>query len=101
MARPTIWTPSVRLALYERLTTVFGPYETWAYATRPGKDLNDVFEKFCTDFAATFGATSGEAVVHQIMFAIAPGPLEGGLNRNAILNKAAAFEAGFITNGHL
>jgi hypothetical protein len=99
--KKTIWTRAARELLFERLVARFGPYAEWEKGHAPGHGLDDEYEKFCDVFAETVGSKSGKAVRHQIMFAV--GVTSEGTHhwtqahaRNAILNMAAAFEAGFI-----
>ena len=105
MARDQIWTGDVRRVLYSRLVKQFGPYDRWEKASSPGHGLDTQFNKFCQKFAEIVGAKSGEAVKQQIRFAL-PETERGstwdiGHAQTAILNKAAALEAGFIKTKHL
>lgn len=62
------------------------------------------FDKFCEDFAQVVGAKSGDAVKHQIRFAMPETESGSTWKRHAqtaILNKAAALEAGFIRDSQL
>jgi hypothetical protein len=70
----------------------------------PGRGLDADFDRFCENFAQVVGAKSGDAVKHQIRFAMRE--TESGSTwkchaQTAILNKAAALEAGFIRDGQL
>ena len=94
-----IWTPMVRRLLYTELVKRFGPYNIWASVTAPADAME--FNQFLSDFAKLVGAKSANAVLHQIEFAIQRKILHGGQAQNSILNKAAAFECGFITNHFL
>jgi hypothetical protein len=104
MSKREIWTPSARHLLYERLVALFGPYDEWEKSSSPGRGLDDDFMEFCDHFAQVVGADTGGAVKMQIRFAM---PEKNGSSwdqshaRSAILNKAAALEAGFIGHGHL
>jgi hypothetical protein len=102
MARREIWTGDVRRLLYRRLVELFGPYEEWQKAASPGKERDEEFDAFCNVFAQTVGAKSGRAVEYQIRFAL-PETESGRATQAqaAILNKAAALEAGFIRDKHL
>jgi hypothetical protein len=104
MARREIWTGDARRVLYRRLVELFGPYEEWEKAASPGRGREEEFDEFCNVFAQTVGAKSGRAVQHQIMFAL-PETESGSVwhtqAQAAILNKAAALEAGFIRDKHL
>jgi hypothetical protein len=95
---------SVRRLLYRRLVALFGPLAKWEKTNSPGKGLDDMFDQFCTDFARAVGAKSAGAVQHQIRFAM-PETTRGSTwerhAQTAILNKAAALEAGFIEDKHL
>jgi hypothetical protein len=66
--------------------------------------LDAQYDAFCDAFAIVVGANSGDAVKHQIAFAL-PSTSRGSTwkeqAQTAILNKAAALEAGFIVNKHL
>ncbi len=102
--QPEIWTGDVRRVLYTRLVEKFGSLDIWTGTSSPGGKHEDEFVAFCEDFARVVGAKS-EAVKHQIRFAMpesSSGSVwEEGHARSAILNKAAALEAGFIKNKHL
>lgn len=100
-----IWTGDARRLLYGRLVAQFGALDTWTGSSSPGRGLDQKFDQFCEDFARAVGANSGDAVKIQIRFAM-PESAHGsdwdqGHARTAILNKAAALEAGFIENKHL
>jgi hypothetical protein len=99
-----IWTGDVRRVLYKQLVREFGALETWEKTNSPGKGRDKQFEKFCEQFAKVIGANSAKAVQHQIRFAMpetAKGSTWGRHAQTAILNKAAALEAGFIKDKHL
>ena len=100
-----IWTGEARRLLYARVVELFGTYAKWEKSASPGRGLDRAFEKFCKDFAKVVGANSGDAVQHQIRFALpetANGSYwEPSLAPNAILNKAAAIEVGFIRRGQI
>jgi hypothetical protein len=102
--QPDIWTGDVRRVLYGRLVKEFGSYDKWEKANSPGRNLDQQFNEFCDAFAKAVGAKSGEAVQHQIRFAM-PESREGSTwerhAQTAIMNKAAALEAGFIEDKHL
>ena len=70
----------------------------------PGRELDAEFDSFCEIFAKAVGAKSGDAVKHQIRFALPEterGSTWGRQAQTAILNKAAALEAGFIKDSQL
>jgi hypothetical protein len=102
--KPKIWTGEVRRVLYSQLTRQFGEYAEWEKANSPGRGLDDDYDSFCEAFANSVGAESADAVKHQIRFAM-PESIEGSTwgrhAQTAILNKAAALEAGFIGDRHL
>ena len=101
---PDIWTGDVRRVLYKQLVKNFGAYETWKKSSSPGSNLDKQFDEFCEAFARAVGAKSGEAVQHQIRFAMPETSKGSNWDRHAqtaILNKAAALEAGFIDDKHL
>lgn len=101
---PKIWTGDVRRVLYRRLVQRFGPSEQWEKTSLPGRGLDNEFEKFCQAFATAVGADSASAVKHQIRFAMPEtekGSTWGRHSQTAILNKAAALEMGFISDGQL
>lgn len=102
--QPEIWSGDVRRVLYRRLVELFGPYEKWEKSSSPGRGLDADFDQFCRIIAQAVGASSGDAVKHQIRFAM-PETKKGSTwerqAQTAILNKAAALEAGFITDKHL
>src|SRR5689334_14199944 len=101
---PDVWTGEARRLLYKRLVEEFGRYGEWEKSSSPGNGRDAAFEKFCDSFAKALGAKSGQAVQHQIRFAMpesAKGSTWGRQAQTAILNKAAALEAGFIEDKHL
>src|SRR5947209_4004395 len=101
---PEIWGGEIRRVLYRRLVAQFGPYATWTKSSSPGREHDASFEEFCETFARAVGAKSGKAVQHQIRFAMpetSKGSTWGRQTQTAILNKAAALEAGFIEDKHL
>jgi hypothetical protein len=102
--QPNIWTGDVRRLLYTRLVQLYGPSDKWEKTSSPGHGLDADFEKFCKIFAQAVGAKSADAVKHQIRFAMPETEHGSTWNRQAqtaILNKAAALEAGFIRDGQL
>ena len=101
---PDIWSGDVRRVLYKRLVQLFGPLDQWEKTNSPGRGLDDGFDEFCEAFARAVGAKSGDAVKHQIRFAMPETERGSTWERHAqtaILNKAAALEAGFIKDKHL
>ena len=100
-----IWNSDARRVLYRRLVEQFGPFDKWKGTSSPGNGSDQKFDEFCENFARVVGAKSGSAVKIQIRFAMpetSGGSVwEEGHARTAILNKAAALEAGFIENKHL
>jgi hypothetical protein len=101
---PEIWTGDVRRVLYMRLVKQFGPSAGWKKVNSPGRGRDSEFERFCEAFANVVGAKSGGAVKHQIRFAMPEtkhGSKWGRHAQTAILNKAAALEAGFIKDRQL
>jgi nucleoid-associated protein YgaU len=104
MKRMGIWTVAARTLLFEQLVARFGPHRDWQSYASPGRGFDDQFNKFLGTFAELVGATTAAAVKHQILFAL---PVKGrarwqrGHARNAILNIAAAFNAGFISHSDL
>lgn len=102
--QPEIWTGDVRRVLYKRLVQLFGPSDKWEKSGAPGRGLDADFDKFCEAFAQAVGAKSGDAVKHQIRFAMPESERGSTWERQAqtaILNKAAALEAGFIRDSQL
>jgi len=102
--QPEIWTGEVRRVLYHRLVEQFGPYRIWKKTNSPGGSHDTKFDQFCSAFAKAVGAKSGGAVKHQIRFAMPESEHGSKWDRHAqtaILNKAAALEAGFIEDQHL
>jgi hypothetical protein len=102
--KPEIWTGEVRRVLYSRLVHQFGPYRGWRKSNSPGGAHDDKFDQFCDAFANAVGAKSSDAVKHQIRFAMPESERGSTWDRHAqtaILNKAAALEAGFIEDQHL
>jgi hypothetical protein len=102
--QPEIWTGDVRRLLYRRLVRRFGPSDKWKKTSSPGRGRDEDFDKFCEAFAEVVGAKSVAAVKHQIRFAMPETEHESNWGRHAqtaILNKAAALEMGFITDGQL
>jgi hypothetical protein len=102
--QPDIWTGDVRRVLYKRIVKEFGPLEKWEKAHSPGRGLDQQFGEFCDAFAKAVGAKSGDAVQHQIRFAMPESSQGSNWDRHAqtaIMNKAAALEAGFIEDKDL
>ncbi|MGA2057961.1 MAG: hypothetical protein ABSG88_21980 [Bradyrhizobium sp.] len=102
--QPDIWTGDVRRVLYTRLVRRFGPSDKWKKTSSPGGGRDQDFKDFCEAFAKVVGAKSGNAVKHQIRFAITETEHGSNLGRHsqtAILNKAAALEMGFINDSQL
>lgn len=99
-----IWTSTARDLLFQQLVDRFGPYSEWALDHSPGRGLEDEFENFLIVFAELIGASSPLAVEMQIAFAT---PVTNraewrqGHVQAAILNIAAALNAGFISNKEL
>jgi len=104
MAKRLIWSGEARRLLYRRLIEQFGPFDEWNNSNSPGRGLDASFDEFCKAFATVVGASSAEAVKHQIRFAM-PETEHGSLweqqTQTAIGNKAAALEEGFIGDKHL
>jgi hypothetical protein len=102
--KPVIWSRIARELLYEALVQQFGVYKTWKHAEYPSKAKQKEFVKFCKDFADLVDAKSWRAVTHQIKFSVGVQSRNGvhhwdaSQARVAILNMAAAFDAGFISN---
>jgi hypothetical protein len=102
--QPDIWTGDVRRVLYKRLVQLFKPSDKWEKSGSPGHGLDRDFDRFCKVFAEAVGAKSADAVKHQIRFALPEtecGSNWGRQAQTAILNKAAALEAGFIRDSQL
>jgi hypothetical protein len=102
--KPDIWTGDVRRVLYKRLVQLFGASDKWEKTGSPGRGLDKKYEEFCDVFAHAVGAKSADAVMHQIRFAMPETERGSSWKRQAqtaILNKAAALEAGFIRDGQL
>jgi hypothetical protein len=103
-SRPIIWTKEARELLYAQLVHQFGAYATWGKSASPGNGQDAAFDDFCRGFAKIIGANSGDAVRHQIAFAL---PISGkahwdkSLSRNAIMNLCPAMQSGFITVAQL
>jgi hypothetical protein len=95
-----IWTAAAYNLLYQELTKKFGPLSDWATNNRPGRGLDIEYNQFCVHFAKVIGADSGDAVRQQIAFArqeTLPGIRSTrSVVSNFVLNKAAAYQAGFI-----
>lgn len=90
--------------LQERLVRLFGPSDVWEKSSSPGRGLDEAFDKFCEASAHVVGAKSGDAVKHQIRFAMPESERGSTWERHAqtaILNKAAALEVGFIQDKQL
>ena len=95
-----MWSAAARELLYCELVRQFGPLDEWTTSNRPGRGLDKKFVAFCAAFAALVGAKSANAVQHQIAFAVMTTvPESRSLIANLMLNKAAAYHAGFISFG--
>ncbi len=95
------WTKLVYELLYEQLTTRFGPACEWDSPSRPGRGLNEAYDQFLKEFQALIGAEGDSPVQRQINYAfpISEGgrqTWDRGHGRIAMLNKVAAYHAGFI-----
>ena len=102
--QPDIWTGDVRRVLYKRLVQLFGPSDTWEKAGSPGRGLDADFDEFCEVYARAVGSKYPYAFKLQIRFAMPETEHGSTWDRHAqtaILNKAAALEAGFIRDGQL
>jgi hypothetical protein len=98
------WTVA-RPLLYDQLTKVFGPHETWEKHHRPGKELDKYYRKWLKVFVEISGAKSVRAVTQQIDWATMKKPLPNGSDsgryHNWIKNKAAALDHGFIKSSEI
>jgi hypothetical protein len=91
------WTAAAYDLLYQELRNQFGPMEDWATSSRPGRNLDKRYERFCELFAELVGADSAGAVKQQIAYArMTSIPKDKSIMINLVLNKAAAYHARFI-----
>ena len=101
---PSIWSATAYDLLYGELVRQFDPLWKWETQARPGRGLDEKFDAFCKAFAELVGAESARAVEMQIAYArmgtVPNASAKAADGRSAmlnfILNKAAAYHAGFI-----
>jgi hypothetical protein len=96
------WRNSTR-SLFEACSVVWSLFDL-AEDLLPGGGQDATFDEFCSAYAAAVGAKSSDAVKQQIRFALPESEHGSTWERQAqtaILNKAAALEAGFIEDKHL
>jgi len=95
-----IWTAAAHNLLYQELVKRFGKLPEWETNNRPGRGLDFEYDLFCESFAKIVGADSGDAVRQQIAFArqetLPNVKSSRSMVSNFVLNKAAAYHAGFI-----
>ncbi len=98
------WTGAARRLLYEELVAQFGPYDNWQSGHLPGNGRDVEYHRFLKAIAGVIGASSVKAVEQQIRFAM-PVKRKARWSQshtyNAVLNMAAALQAGFIGHRHL
>lgn len=99
-----IWTEHARRLLFEAMLFHFGPLSTWEHTSRPGRGLDQKFERFKKRFAFVIGATGPRAVETQLRFA---SPVKDRNKwgqshfRVAVQCYAAALGVGFIEQANL
>lgn len=101
------WTHDLRVRLYSRLLSEFGPHSEWGtFAYPQGK--RGRFEEVLRELADEFSRVSGKsfewtALEQQMKWAITrQGRVKNaGFAYQYILNKSAALEAGFLTSSEL
>ncbi|MGX9432398.1 hypothetical protein [Bradyrhizobium sp. LeoA1S1] len=91
------WTLARLTKLYKNLVQEFGPRAVWTHQTKPGRGLDAYYAEFCENFGAEIGA-SKDAVQLQISFTelFASRTWAPRQTHYAVINLAAAWEAGFI-----
>ncbi len=97
-SRTVIWNTNSRHHMYSRLKAEFGVFSTWKSERPPG------YNKFLADYAKFIGASSPQAVAHQIRFTVSCCKMKDGVSnywnqcqgRTGIGNLNAALESGFI-----
>lgn len=102
------WTEQKRRVLYEFLKDEFGPHSTWTEDDVPSSNREEAYRQWRIALQALFSGerdNDGERIAIQIRYALASlddtSNWGDGTWRNHILNKAAAFNAGFISHGQL
>jgi hypothetical protein len=92
-----MWSPSRLRLYYECMAEEYGRHESWEKPLRPGRGLNQRFEEFLTAFAEIVGAKGPEAAEQQLKFATSTQKgFDRAHSRAVILNRAAAYESGFL-----
>lgn len=97
-SRTVIWNTASRHHMYSRLKSRFGVFHTWKSESPPG------YNSFLAEYAKQIGASSPQAVAHQIRFTVSACKMKDGISnywnqcqgRTGIGNLNAALESGFI-----
>ena len=99
------WNQELRVILYKRLLEKYGPHETWETRKCPEKGKCQEFWAFMEEVADSLRKLTGTdfkdgGPIMQFEHAITTQPKSESTGRShiIIMNKAAAYEAGFITS---
>jgi hypothetical protein len=103
MARKIKWTHEVYTLLYRTMTERFGPYYEWEASKCPSKKQEEEFNDFLESIRDLAGATSTDAVLNQIQWAITRQPSAKGVGHVRLLmsNKTFAAREGFIDGRYI
>lgn len=97
-----LWTPEMRIRMYQNITEEFGAFSGWETKTWPSTDREIKKEViyFYTDLADVLGAESWKAIQTQVRYATADSIDTHSKYKLAAFmsNKYAAFSAGFINS---
>lgn len=99
------WSQELRVILYRRLLEKYGPHKTWESRNYPRAGEHAEFRAFMEEIADSLRKITGTnfkdgGPIMQFAHAITTQPEARGTGRayNIIMNKAAAYDVGFITS---
>jgi len=98
------WNQELRTMMYKRLVEKYGPHENWENRGYPKEGKKEEFYAFMEEVAdslrkliGTDFKDGGPIMQFQHAITVQTGAENSGRAYNIIMNKAAAYEAGFIT----
>ena len=97
------WTQELRVIMYKRLLEKYGPHESWETRTYPEKGKGEKFHAFMEEMSGSLRKITGTnfkdgGPIMQFEWAVAiQSSIGSRYIYTFIMNKAAAYEAGFIT----
>lgn len=99
------WNQELRVLMYKRLLEKYGPHEDWDKRKYPQEGQHEEFISFMKEIADSFRKITGTdfkdgGPIMQFEHAVTTQPESESVGRtyNIIMNKAAAYDAGFITS---